>query len=421
MDSNINIRVIQDRILAEAEKISKQEPSFDTTKMPHKRLVLVSRRPNLLRRVFTKIATEKWGIFKKVYRLPGIGYALKWTMVLLRLPTRISQLYEISDLVLKRICVLENGMFRRLDSLEQDVGSHFRQLDELGTNCSRMQREIDSGLQERINLVETCRNLEGAIKQNRAILDLTKARLASAELDFRQADITPSTHPTTKGNSVISHLEHFYTAFENHFRGERLEIKKRFEKYIPYLRETGVDFNLYPVVDIGCGRGEWIELMKEQKIEAFGIDLNESMVQLCNGLNLKSHHQDLFEFFSSQPDRSISVITAFHVVEHLPFDKVLLFFAEALRILVDNGLIITETPNPENLRVGSCNFYTDPTHNNPIPPHTLSFVADYTGYRNIKVVRSSPANELPTDLGEGFRALVDWANKETDYAIVAQK
>ena len=119
----------------------------------------------------------------------------------------------------------------------------------------------------------------------------------------------------------------------------------------------------------------------------------------------------------------IGAITGFLIVEHLPFSALVQLLDESLRVLISGGIAIFETPNPENLMVGSCNFYTDPTHRNPIPPHTLSFMLTQRGFIETTVLRLSPLASLPEkkSIDQELHQVIESYYKEQDYAVIAKK
>lgn len=211
----------------------------------------------------------------------------------------------------------------------------------------------------------------------------------------------------------------FYRAFEERFRGSREEVKKEFTLYLPFLApflKTGTSF---PAVDLGCGRGEWLEVLQENGFKSHGIDLDEDMLSACRELNLSVEKGDALSALRSLPNESQAVVSAIHVVEHLDFDLLRTLVEEALRVLMPGGLLIMETPNPENLMVATQRFYLDPTHRRPIPPRLLSFLPEYAGFDRVTVVRSQvrhqPAGRNSPSLNDVF------AGVSPDYAVVAQK
>jgi len=171
---------------------------------------------------------------------------------------------------------------------------------------------------------------------------------------------------------------------------------------------------------LGCGRGEWIELLKENGWNVQGIDTNASMIKFCQTNDLPVFHGDAIDFLKSLKDNSISVISGIHIAEHLPFELVLELVREAHRTLLPGGMLILETPNPENNIVRANNFYIDPTHRNPLPPVLMQFIAKDSGFSKSVIIRLN-GPEKP-DKNEPISRLVYWAlSANPDYGLIAQK
>jgi len=130
---------------------------------------------------------------------------------------------------------------------------------------------------------------------------------------------------------------------------------------------------------------------------------------------------DAVDFLRNLKSGSIGVITGFHIVEHLPVKKMISFFDEAFRVLKPGGIVIFETPNPENVLVGSCTFYSDPTHKNPIPPDTLMFLLEYRGFISSEIVRLNPLNFVEYDKDDLLKDLIYRFNMAQDYAVITRK
>jgi O-antigen chain-terminating methyltransferase len=190
-------------------------------------------------------------------------------------------------------------------------------------------------------------------------------------------------------------LDAFYLSFENRFRGTRDEIKKRVRFYLPFLRKAGVGTKARPVLDVGCGRGEWLELLRERKIKATGVDLNEAMVAQCKERRLKVVQGDAIEFLRNLPDRSQGAVTGFHIIEHLPFEMLIDLIIHSRRVLKPGGIAIFESPNCKNLMVGACNFNIDPTHRNPVFPETAQFMLETQGFEGVRLEYLSPMDTTP--------------------------
>ncbi|OZB74078.1 MAG: hypothetical protein B7X37_06805 [Halothiobacillus sp. 14-55-98] len=211
----------------------------------------------------------------------------------------------------------------------------------------------------------------------------------------------------------------FYRAFEDRHRGSRSLIKERLQVYVPFLMPLLKIYPHSPVIDLGCGRGEWLELVTECGFAAYGVDMDDGMLASCHELGLHAENQDLIAALRNLPDESQTVVSAFHVVEHILFETLMELVREAFRVLKPAGLLILETPNPENISVGTTNFYLDPTHERPIPPALLSFLPEYTGFYRTKVLRLQEPESLreKTDV-----VLMDvLAGVSPDYSVVAQK
>ena len=213
--------------------------------------------------------------------------------------------------------------------------------------------------------------------------------------------------------------DQFYRAFEEKFRGPRMLIQQRLEVYLPFVQPVCAAYPEVLVLDLGCGRGEWLELLQKNSIAAMGVDLDTGMLEACQQINLKVQCQDALESLKRLQDSSASVVSAFHLVEHLPFDRVKDLVAECHRVLKPGGLLLMETPNPENFMVATHNFYLDPTHLRPIPPDLLAFVPEYLGYESVKILRLQETAGVKTHPNLSMLDVLTGASP--DYAVVAQK
>ncbi len=211
----------------------------------------------------------------------------------------------------------------------------------------------------------------------------------------------------------------FYRAFEEQYRGSRESIKERQKIHLSFIEPL---HQIYPkdiVLDIGCGRGEWLELMRDEGITAKGVDLDEGMIEAGLELGLDIEKEDGIVFLRNAEDESAIAITAFHVVEHISFDELQDLVSEAFRVLKPGGLLILETPNPENIRVSCETFYLDPTHLRPIPSGLLTFMTEYYGYIRTKILRLQESELISAQKFANIGQVIEGASP--DYAVIAQK
>lgn len=228
--------------------------------------------------------------------------------------------------------------------------------------------------------------------------------------------------PNVRESYSSKQLDAYYIAFEDACRGTREEIRDNLKVYLPYLGEVK-EGSCSELLDLGCGRGEWLQLTQENGWQASGIDLNAIMIEACHKEGLTAIKADAVNYLKKLPDESKSVVTGFHIIEHLPFDALFLLFSEAMRVLEPGGKILFETPNPENLLVASHTFYHDPTHKNPVTPTAIKFLAQYHGFNNIEIIRLHPYPESAKV--RGIDPLTERVNGHLcgpqDYAILAEK
>ena len=180
--------------------------------------------------------------------------------------------------------------------------------------------------------------------------------------------------------SEIRHESEFdYFVFEDHHRGEERDIRERQSAYLELFRGRE------NVVDIGCGRGEFLELLRDNNISARGVELGVDQYLLCREKGLDVVQQDLFTFLQSVPDGSLGGLFSAQVIEHLTASDGLFFVTLAYRKCSAGSPVIFETINPESVYALVHNFFLDPTHVRPMHPGTLQFALESVGFRNVQV------------------------------------
>ena len=363
--TSLNVSSILREIESEADKNRNTRSGFDRRRLNHRKLKLVTW-DVLHLRGYIKHALMQ---VRRIYQVPLLGYGARWLVSLAKLPARLDRLDKEQE-------VLE----KRLKRQDEDLRQFRQRLTELGQTASNLQGGLDS-------LVR--RGQTGT--------------------------------PAGNASALEGHLDQLYYDFEARFRGDSVAIKAKQQRYVDLIKSTGINYSEFPLLDVGCGRGEWLDLMQESSIRAYGVDLNTRMLEDAREKSLDARHAHGTDHLAGLPAASLGAVTGFHIVEHLPFAEVISLFDQALRVLVPGGLLIFETPNPENIRVGSLDFYADPTHRNPIPPYTLQFLAENRGFHGVEILRSSPVENQHRMRVADCRELTDWLNKERDYAVIAKK
>lgn len=212
--------------------------------------------------------------------------------------------------------------------------------------------------------------------------------------------------------------DNFYRAFEEKHRGSRELIRSRLLVYLPFIQALLKEYPKGRALDLGCGRGEWLELLAEQGFSAQGVDLDDGMLQDCRERGLQVETADAVTYMQALPAGSLCIVSGFHIAEHLSFKVLQRLVIESKRVLVGGGLLILETPNPENISVGTNSFYLDPTHERPIPHDLLSFLPEFYGYQRCKVLRLQESAELHSE--SHLRLMHVLNGVSPDYAVIAQ-
>lgn len=238
-------------------------------------------------------------------------------------------------------------------------------------------------------------------------------------IDSKRQDAPPLPFQT----DLDTQTAHDYIEFEDHFRGDESHIQAQLKAdYLPVLIARGINAGARGV-DIGCGRGEWLSLMVSHGYLIEGVDINQTACSRCLARGLPVHSGDGIAYLTQLEPASLDFVSAFHVIEHLSAPHFVQLVRAAHRALRPGGLLIVETPNPEHLLVGSCNFYNDPTHLRPLPPEPTRFRLVQQGFKDVEIIRLHPsvsAAALPE--GHGLPAALEACILTgQDYALIATR
>ncbi len=330
--------------------------------------------------------------------------------------------------------ILEDVLWDR-DLLREEIElahqqSFARLHDAVGTIRTEMGEIVQQIRAEMAEVASKSTELRPWIAELGSRLDEAQIRLAQVDLLLnRVRHSLPEVPPAEELAALPSAIDNLYGAFMEAFRGPRGVIKERMRGYLVDI--LAVDSAL-PVLDVGCGRGELLELLGESGAVCYGVDTNPYYVEFGKQRGLDVRLAEATEHLTSLKEHSLRAITAIHVAEHLPMEELILMLDLAVRALEPGGLLILETPNPDNLVVGASSFRLDPTHKEPLPSELLAFLVEARGFSEVQVrqleLPDAPAPG-PWAVGEPWeediKRLLDLVNSRLfnapDYAILARR
>ena len=194
-----------------------------------------------------------------------------------------------------------------------------------------------------------------------------------------------------------------YVGFEDVFRGPEDMIRRRFERYLSVLAKHA------PVLDVGCGRGELLDLLVSKDVSVVGVDSDASMVERCKAKGHTVVQQDAIEYLAGQPNGSLGAVFSAQVIEHLAPEQLTRLLDESYRVLRASGVLVLETVNPYSLKAFRA-FWTDITHRHPIYPEALVVYCAEAGFDEAVVIFPNGTGDIAKDR---------WS--EGEYAVLAVK
>jgi len=285
------------------------------------------------------------------------------------------------------------------------------------------------------------REIDDAVAQLRSLTDVAQrtAMLAKRAVERRPSLSTASSAEPAHPAAPAGPDEFQYVGFEDRFRGSEEVIRARLKDYLPYFADQS------SVLDIGCGRGEFLDLLRQQGISGQGLDLNPEMVEVCRSRGLHATAGDALSYLRGLPDESLGGVIAVQVIEHLQPAYLSQLLALAFDKVRPGGRVILETINPSCWVAFFESFVRDLTHVKPIHPDTLQYLLQANGFSTVEIVYRSPiapdgrlrkVRPLPehfgdaapdqlTELVSSFNSNVDCLNDRMfsyqDFAAIATK
>ena len=344
-----------------------------------------------------------------------------------------------------RLMLLLQQITAYVDTKDRDTGSAAlvlnASLSALADNLLKRWESLATRVEARTASIsaehEDVRAIAGIAQQAALTAKREVARLhgGTTAVDAGGIDRVPQSDVARAAPAVHSALNAYkYVGFENQFRGSRELIRERLQSYLPYFAGTS------DVLDVGCGRGEFLDLMKAHGIRARGVDVNHEMVEECRSRGLEASEGDAAAYLASLPDASLGGLFAAQVVEHLDPDYLLRFLELAFHKLAPGGRIVLETLNPACWLAFFESYIRDITHRWPLHPETLKYFVLASGFTTAEIEWRSPvepqhrlqsvrvhADATPpvSDLVAAFNENVDKLNARIfthmDYAVVGRR
>lgn len=306
-------------------------------------------------------------------------------------------------------------------SLDQRLGDTQRSVDAVRDRVALYESMAGTVATMQITLAEMeaqVEHLQEELEAERRLRQEHRAATAAAA-----AVPVPKHQPSLPDGRSGSAFDDLYVPFEARFRGSPDEVQLLQRPYLIDLRQSARED--LSVLDVGPGRGEWLELLADEGIKAYGVDLNESMVAIGRSAGVEILHGDALEHLRNLDPGSLRAVTAFHFVEHISLDMQIEFLRAVVRALCPGGLIVLETPNPTNLVVGAAAFYLDPTHLRPVHPQLLEFLVEVHGFEEIELrfLHAGSSASATIAVGDGsLDEAVWWALRgPQDFAVLGRK
>ncbi len=305
-------------------------------------------------------------------------------------------------------------------------------VDKRAESAAARDVRLDARLDALTATDEHLRAAISVVQQATLVLKREVARFPSAPV---QPSVPSGAAPSSPTPAFSPALDAYkYLAFEDRFRGSREDIRARLESYLPFFEGAS------DVLDVGCGRGEFLELLGRTGITARGIDLNHEMAETCRASGLDVTEADAVDYLSSLPDESLGGLFAAQVVEHLQPGYLLAFLELAFHKLRPGSRIVLETLNPSCWVAFFESYIRDITHVWPLHPETLQFLVVASGFTSADIEYRSPVAEADklqpvtvtaavgpvlADLVDSFNLNVEKLNGRMftflDYAVVGKK
>ena len=348
---------------------------------------------------------------------PGLGWLI---VAAKRLVFKLARFY--STMILAR-----QADFNRqtVETLNDMVEAHRQALEQNRIARREMELLIDQLEETEGRLRQGFEESEGRLNRELEEIRQRTVRLGRTLKEGVPAGTAP---PAPAAPAQMGLSESDYVALEDRHRGSTEEIRAKLSIYVDLFSQAPG-----PVLDLGCGRGEFLGLLAEAGIEARGVDLNREMVGEVRAKGLEAETAEGLAHLQGLAEASLGGLFMAQVIEHLDLAQLTALLEEAFRVLAPKGIIVAETINPQSLSTFAGAFYVDPTHIKPVHPQAAKFLWESTGFKEVRII---PANPYPKEailqlldpglleaetINENFARLNGLIYAPPDYAVAGKR
>lgn len=314
---------------------------------------------------------------------------------------------EHADLVIDQL-------WRRLEAADARIATQVQKLTETSARQIADMHDVTTRLR----------------RENAAILRLLGHETETGHETARADEVSTAGDQAAASSLPIARM----TLFSEIERGASEDLLQDLERYVPYFVDADG-----PILDIGCGKGDFLDLLRQAGNPAYGVDLDEDAVTTAVARGLDARLEDLFKHLEGLPNASLGGVFSSQVVEHLPAETIGPLYDELYRVVRSGARVIVETPNPATFATHVQSFWRDPTHIRPVPLPALDFTARSAGFVSeqtiylhpsadsdrLEPIALEPKDPLFRELVERFNANVEKLNDllygYQDYAYIARK
>ena len=338
------------------------------------------------------------GLRRRIRKVPLVRYPVSLAANILLLPRRIHRM---------RAEIMNHAAHLRYIQEQLDTERTHREAADKRFDEEKMNREI---IQEK---------LDAEIKQREviqfALEIITQEKKREEEQKYADKNVMDKIY-LSYGLTVMGNPRH--------------QVKDRLQPYIEkidtWVQSNMKDKTLLNITDLGCGFGEWLELLEENGYKPVGVDDNPYVTDWAFGCNprLDIRCQNAFDYLAQCADSSLDAITCFHMIEHLNINALFQFLNDCYRVLKQGGLFLIVAPNAQNLIVATYLFHCDLTHNKMIPNETLQFLCTEWGFKVVELIMLNPLNFITFDeykQSDPLSAIAFRFNLSQEYGILAVK